>query len=33
MSYTNTFIETADDCPEAAGITPPLRGDKPTVAV
>jgi hypothetical protein len=33
MSYTNTFIEAADDCPEAAGIAPPVRGDKPTVAV
>ncbi len=33
MSYTNTFIEAADDCPEATGIVPPVRGDKPSVAV
>ena len=33
MSYTNTFIEAADDCPEATGIAPPLRGEKPGVAV
>ena len=33
MSYTNTFIEAADDCPEATGTIPPVRGDKPSVAV
>ncbi|MEQ1697053.1 MAG: DUF6157 family protein [Hyphomicrobiaceae bacterium] len=33
MSYTNTFIEAADDCPEAEGLIPPVRGDKPSVAV
>jgi hypothetical protein len=33
MSYTNTFIEAADDCPEVTGIVPPVRGDKPSVAV
>lgn len=33
MSYTNTFIEAADDCPETSGVAPPVRGDNPTVAV
>ena len=33
MSYTNTFIEAADDCPEATGVVPPVHGDKPSVAV
>jgi hypothetical protein len=33
MSYTDTFIEVADDCPETMGAEPPMRGDKPTVAV
>ena len=33
MSYTDTFIEAADDCPEKTGVAPPVRGDKPTVAV
>jgi hypothetical protein len=32
MSYTDTFILVADDCPEETGIVPPLRGSKPTVA-
>ncbi len=33
MSYTDTFIEAAEDCPEATGIVPPLRGDTPSVPV
>ncbi len=33
MSYTNTFITSADDCPAATGVVPPLRGDKPSIAV
>lgn len=33
MSYTDTFILVADDCPEETGVVPRLRGDKPTVAV
>jgi hypothetical protein len=33
MSYTDTFIEAADDCPEAVGIAPLSRGDKPSVPV
>ena len=33
MSYVDTFITVADDCPAPAGIAPPVRGDKPSVAV
>ncbi|MFM9940762.1 MAG: DUF6157 family protein [Hyphomicrobiaceae bacterium] len=33
MSYTNTFIAVADDCPVAVGTVPPVRGEKPSVAV
>ena len=33
MSYTNTFITAADDCPVATGTVPTLRGDKPSIAV
>ena len=31
-NYTNTFIETAADCPVEEGEMPPLKGDKKTVA-
>lgn len=31
MSYHNTFIRLADDCPERAGIEPPSRGGKKPV--
>lgn len=33
VSYTNTFITVADDCPTPVGIVPPVRGDKPSIAV
>ena len=33
MSYTDTFIEAADDCLEATGVAPPVRGDIPSVPV
>ncbi len=32
MSYTNTFISVADDCPALTGTVPPVRADKPSVA-
>ncbi len=32
-NYYNTFIEVADDCSAPAAEVPPLKGDKPTVAV
>lgn len=31
-NYYNTFIQVAEDCPEACGVTPPAKGDTPTVA-
>jgi hypothetical protein len=31
-NYYNTFIEIAEDCPAQIGETPPLKGDKKTVA-
>jgi len=33
MSYTDTFILVAADCPQETGTAPPMRGDKPTVAM
>lgn len=33
VSYTSTFITVADDCPVSTGTAPPVRGDKPSVAV
>jgi Family of unknown function (DUF6157) len=33
MSYTNTFIRVADDCPVERGTVPPVRGDDPSIAV
>lgn len=33
MSYTNTFIMVADDCPAPSGVAPPVRGAKPTIAM
>ncbi len=33
MSYTDTFIEVADDCPAMTGIVPEPRDGKPTIAV
>jgi hypothetical protein len=32
MSYTNTFILVADDCPAQGGVAPPAADEKPTVA-
>lgn len=32
-NYHDTFIAVADDCPAQQGETPPLKGDKRTVAV
>ena len=31
-NYYNTFIEIAEDCPVFSGLTPPLKGDLPTIA-
>lgn len=31
-NYFNTFIEIAEDCPVPAGVIPPVKGDKQTVA-
>lgn len=31
-NYTNSFIEAAEDCPAEAGIEPPVRGDKKSIA-
>lgn len=31
-NYENTFIAVADDCPAAVGETPPIKGDKKSVA-
>jgi hypothetical protein len=33
MSYTNTFIQVAPDCPATTGEIPPKRGEKESVAV
>lgn len=33
MSYTDTFITVADDCPAMTGIVPEKRGGKATIAV
>jgi hypothetical protein len=33
MSYANTFILASDDCPEPVSIAPPVRGERPSVAV
>ena len=33
MSYTDTFIEAAEDCPVAVGTQPLVRGEKPSVPV
>lgn len=33
MSYQNTFIAVADDCPAETGIVPPVRGKTPSIAV
>lgn len=33
MTYTSTFIQIADDCPQTEGVAPPVRGEKPSVAV
>ncbi len=31
-NYFNAFIEIAEDCPTAAGVVPPIKGDKRSVA-
>lgn len=31
-NYTNGFIEIAEDCPEQAGLIPPTKGNKKSVA-
>jgi len=31
-NYFNTLIEIAEDCPASAGETPPIKGDKRSVA-
>ena len=31
-NYFNTLIEIAEDCPASAGETPPIKGDKQSVA-
>ncbi len=31
-NYFNAFIEIAEDCPTAAGVIPPIKGDKRSVA-
>jgi len=31
-NYYNTLIEIAEDCPTTAGVVPPMRGDKKSVA-
>ena len=33
MSYKDTFIEAATDCPEQTGVAPAVRGVKPSVPV
>ncbi len=33
MSYTNTFIVVADDCPQTKGLVPTASGDTPTVSM
>jgi Family of unknown function (DUF6157) len=31
-NYFNTLILPSEDCPEATGVMPPVKADKPTVA-
>lgn len=33
MSYTNTFILVAEDCPATTGVVPSPKAGKPTIAV